>query len=66
MLFENATIITMNPKREIITHGAIAVNGSAILEVGKTKDLIEQFPHEKRINCNQLRDVRARDRKSYK
>jgi cytosine/adenosine deaminase-related metal-dependent hydrolase len=52
MLFENATIITMNSKREIITHGAIAVNGNDILEVGKATELIDKYPHKKRINCH--------------
>ena len=51
MLFENATIITMNAKREIITHGAIAVTGRDIVEVGKTKELVERYPDKKRINC---------------
>ena len=31
MLFENATIITMNAKREIITQGALVVSGSQIV-----------------------------------
>ena len=52
MLFENATIITMNPKREIITQGALAVSGSQIVAVGKTKDLIKKYPDKKRIDCN--------------
>jgi|APSaa5957512622_1039677.scaffolds.fasta_scaffold116973_2 predicted amidohydrolase YtcJ len=41
MIFENATIITMNEKRHIITHGAIVVAGSQIAALGKTKDLVE-------------------------
>lgn len=52
MLFENATIVTMNSKREIITHGAIAFSGSEILEVGKTKELVDKYQNKKRINCN--------------
>jgi cytosine/adenosine deaminase-related metal-dependent hydrolase len=52
MIFENATIITMNPKREIIADGAVAVTGSAIAAVGKTKDLIDKYPDKKRFNCN--------------
>ena len=52
MLFENATIITMNEQRHIITHGAIVVEGSQIAAIGKAKDLVEQFQHKKRINCN--------------
>lgn len=52
MLFENATIITMNPKREVINHGAIVVDGTDILEVGKTKDLTEKYPSKDRFDCN--------------
>lgn len=52
MIFENATILTMNPRREIITHGAIAVTGKTIEAVGKTRELIERYPEKKRINCN--------------
>ena len=52
MLFENGTIITINPKREIITNGAVAVTGGEIVAVGKTKDLVEKYPAKKRFNCN--------------
>jgi len=52
MLFENATIITMNPKREIIANGAVAVTGRDIVEVGKTNDLLEKYPSKKRFNCD--------------
>jgi cytosine/adenosine deaminase-related metal-dependent hydrolase len=38
-LFENATIITMDPLRRIITDGAIAVSDSTILAVGKTNEV---------------------------
>jgi cytosine/adenosine deaminase-related metal-dependent hydrolase len=52
MLFENATILTMNTRREIITHGAVATTGKIIAAVGKSKEIIEQFPDKRRINCN--------------
>jgi len=52
MIFENATIITMNPKREIIKHGAVAVTGRNIVGIGKSKLICEQFPEKERINCN--------------
>ncbi|MFM8321427.1 MAG: amidohydrolase family protein, partial [Chloroflexota bacterium] len=52
MIFENATVITMNPRREIITHGAVAVSGKKIAAVGKSRELAERFPEMKRINCN--------------
>ena len=52
MIFNNATIITMNPKREIITHGAIAISGQKIVAIGKSNQVIEKYPEKKRINCN--------------
>ena len=52
MIFENATIITMNPRRELITHGAVAVTGNEIIAVGKSKEMVERFPEKRRIDCN--------------
>jgi cytosine/adenosine deaminase-related metal-dependent hydrolase len=48
MIFDNATIITMNPRREIITNGAVAVEGQRIAAVGKSREVRERFP-EKRV-----------------
>lgn len=52
MIFINATIITMNPKREIIADGAVVVTGKEIVDIGKSKDLIEKYPQKKQFNCN--------------
>jgi cytosine/adenosine deaminase-related metal-dependent hydrolase len=52
MIFENATIITMNPQRHIINHGAVVVDGDKIVAVGKSRDLVEQYPRKRRIDCN--------------
>ncbi len=52
MIYDNAVILTMNPERQIITSGAIVVSGNKILSVGKSKDILEQYPQETRINCN--------------
>jgi cytosine/adenosine deaminase-related metal-dependent hydrolase len=52
MIFKNATIITMNPKREIIANGALVVNGKEIVAVGKSKDIVEKYPGKKQIDCN--------------
>ncbi len=43
MLFSNATVITMNPTRDIITNGAIAVEGNRIVAVGKAEALQRQY-----------------------
>jgi len=52
MLFHHATVITMNPKREIILNGAVAIEGNRILAVGKTNRLLEQYPEMERYDCN--------------
>ena len=51
MLFTNATIITMNPKREILTHGALLISGTNIASIGKTNDLIDKHPAEEIYDC---------------
>jgi cytosine/adenosine deaminase-related metal-dependent hydrolase len=52
MIFDNATIITMNPERRIITQGAVAVSGNSIEAVGKRIQILERYPEKQRINCN--------------
>ena len=52
MIFENATIITMNPRREILTHGAVVVEGKNIIDLGKSKDIAAKYPSHKRVDCN--------------
>lgn len=50
MLFTNATVITMNPSRDIITAGAVAVQGNRIVAVGKTGALQRQYHDEKIVD----------------
>lgn len=52
MIFSNATIITMNPSRDIITNAAIAVEGCRIAAIGKTRDILEKYPDHEVIDCN--------------
>ncbi len=52
MIFDNATILTMNPRREIISHGAVAISGERIVAVGKSNNVAARFPEKRRINCN--------------
>ena len=54
MLFINATIVTMNPTRDIITNGAIAIKDNRIVAVGKTDTLLQQH-HE-----NEVIDVKGK------
>ena len=50
MLFTNATIITMNPTRAIITGGAIAIKDNRIAAVGKTDSLLRQYSGDQVID----------------
>ena len=52
MIFENATIITMNPQRQIITMGSVVVEGTNIIEVGKAKEILDKYPGKRRIDCS--------------
>lgn len=46
MLIINATILTMNTQRDIITNGAIAITGNRIVAIGKTPILQAHYASE--------------------
>ena len=50
MLFKNATVITMDPRRRIILNGAVAVRGSRIESVGKSKELSRKFSTDESVD----------------
>jgi cytosine/adenosine deaminase-related metal-dependent hydrolase len=50
MLFANGMLITMNPMREIITDGALVIQGNRIIALGKTETLRAQYPDEEVID----------------
>lgn len=50
MLFTNATIITMNPTREIITDGALLVEGNRIKALGKSAEMRRMHQEEELID----------------
>lgn len=50
MLYVNATIITVNEKKQIIEKGAICVKNSVIADIGKTRDLVTRYPDEEQMN----------------
>jgi cytosine/adenosine deaminase-related metal-dependent hydrolase len=50
MLFTNATIVTMNPTRDIIINGAIAINDNRIAAIGKSDTLLSQYHDEEVID----------------
>ncbi|HEX7733944.1 MAG TPA: amidohydrolase [Ktedonobacteraceae bacterium] len=51
MLFTNATIMTMNPAREIITDGALLVEGNRIKALGKADEVRREHPVEEIIDA---------------
>ncbi|KAK5006259.1 hypothetical protein LTR28_006706, partial [Elasticomyces elasticus] len=46
MLYVHATIITANNSRDIISDGAIFVQGSGIAAIGKSEALLKEHSHE--------------------
>jgi cytosine/adenosine deaminase-related metal-dependent hydrolase len=50
MLFTNATIMTMNPTRDIINDGAIAIQNKRIVAIDKTSILQARYPDEEIID----------------
>ncbi len=50
MLFKNATIITMNATRDIISDGAIAIDGNRIVAVDKTAALLPMYGNDEVID----------------
>ncbi|GCE12841.1 amidohydrolase [Tengunoibacter tsumagoiensis] len=50
MLLKNATILTMNANRDILTNGAIAVQGNRIVALGKTSALEARYPSEESLD----------------
>jgi cytosine/adenosine deaminase-related metal-dependent hydrolase len=50
MLFTNATIVTMNPQRDILQDGAIAIQGNRIVALDKTPVVRERYPQEESID----------------
>jgi cytosine/adenosine deaminase-related metal-dependent hydrolase len=50
MLFTNATIITMNPTRDIITDAAIAIQQQRIVAIDKTAAIQALYPDEEVID----------------
>lgn len=51
ILFLNAWVITMNPRREILEQGAVCVKGGTIAEVGLSPALAEAYPEAEVIDC---------------
>jgi cytosine/adenosine deaminase-related metal-dependent hydrolase len=52
MLYADATLITINPSREIILDGAILVHGNKIADIAKTETLKAKYPHEEIVELS--------------
>lgn len=50
LLVRNGTVVTMNEKREILTDGAVAVDGSEIVDVGSTSELTGRYSPDREID----------------
>ncbi len=51
-IIENGYIITMNPDREIIPRGSIAIDGQTIEAIGKTSDIQKEYHADKKIDAS--------------
>jgi len=51
LMLKNATIITMNQRREIIQDGAVVIEENRIVDVGKTKKIKSSHRVEREIDC---------------
>ena len=49
LLVEGCQVVTMNATRDIIRHGAVAVRGATIVDVGKASDLAARYAPARRI-----------------
>jgi cytosine/adenosine deaminase-related metal-dependent hydrolase len=50
MLYINATIVTVNPDRDVILDGAILVKEDKIADIGKAEALIKKYEGEETVD----------------
>lgn len=50
IVIKNGIVLTMNPTRDVIEHGAVVIKGSRILEVGG-QEILKQYPEFKVIDA---------------
>ena len=49
IFIKHATIVTVNPKREILYDAALAIEGSRIVDIGDTSSLCEKYSEAKQV-----------------
>ncbi len=50
MLYLHATIVTVNPDRDVILDGAILVKGDKIADIGKSEALLMKHTNEEHVD----------------
>ena len=53
LILHNAIVLTMDKDLTRYDHGAVAVNGSEIIAVGKQDQILEQYPDADRYDCGE-------------
>ncbi len=51
-LLTRATVITMNPSREVLEDAAICVRNDRILDIGDTTELLTKYPDAEVLDCS--------------
>lgn len=50
MLYLHATIVTVNPERDVFLDGAILVKGNKIADIGQAEELAEKYKDEEAVD----------------
>jgi putative selenium metabolism protein SsnA len=51
MLITNGTLITLGARNEIIADGAVLIQGDKIAAIGKTSELVAQYPQQEKLDA---------------
>lgn len=51
LILHNATVVTMNPRRDVFERGAVAVDGNLIVGVGPQETLMARFAGAELVDC---------------
>ncbi len=54
LLLAGGWLLTMNPRREVYRHGAVAVLGSKIVDVGQASDLLGRYDPGRLVDTSQM------------
>ena len=51
IIVTNGTVVTMNPSRQVIQNGAVAIDGTDIVAIGPTADVTARFRARERLDA---------------